>query len=148
MVVLGSYGRKIFRWKIVLEVLLYACFISFICMALFLNGKAYYVFAKYTPFSAILYIGAAMRYMDSMIESMAFDIIYLMVIIGLICAVAISHKKYTAMRVLYVICICDIVVNLWLSNISGIIGDVIIMIAAKNTTKSIEDNLSTGDGSI
>lgn len=131
MVILGSYNWKISKRKVIFSVALLVCFVSFICMALFLHEKAYYVFVTNVPFGAILYLASACRLFEATNEAIVLDISYLVIILGMICGVVASFKKPKAIRIVYAVCACDIILNLCIRNFIGIIGDVLIIIFAK-----------------
>ena len=132
---MGSYHWKTSRRKIIFSALLIGCFALLICMSLILEGEAYYVFAANTPLGTLLYLASALRYLGDINTPIILDISYLVILLGLICSVAISIKKSKTIRVVYVVCACDIVFSLLLFNIIGIVADIVIIVIATRQSK-------------
>ena len=109
---MGSYRRKIAKRKIVLSIVLMGIFALLICMSLFLEGKAYYCFATNTPLGMLLYFASTFRYLEEINAAIILDISYLVILFGMICSVVISIRKQKAIKLVYAVCVCDIVVCL------------------------------------
>jgi len=137
---LGSYGRKISKRRIICSAVLTGVFLILICMSLFLEGKAYYIFATNTPLGTLLYIASMFRYLEEENVAIILDISYLVALIGMICSVAISIKKPKAIRLVYALSIFDIIVGLLSFNIFRLIGDIVII------ALTIFSSEKTGDG--
>lgn len=134
---MGSYRRKITKRRIVLSIVLMGIFALLICMSLFLEGKAYYCFATNTPLGMLLYFASAFRYLEEINAAIILDISYLVILFGMICSVVISLRKQKAIKLVYAVCACDIVVCLLLFNALGIVGDIAIITVAIFSTKSM-----------
>lgn len=130
MIILGSYSGKISKWKIIISAVLISVFLLLICLSLFLEGEAYYIFAKNTPLVTLLYIAVMFRYLGEPNVTIVLDMLCLLILIGMICSVAISIKKQKAIRFVYAVSVCDIVVCLLMFNVFRFIGDIVIIAIA------------------
>ena len=136
MVVLGSYSRKISKRQIVLSTVLIGVFVLLICMALFLEGKAYYIFVTNMPLGTLLYFASMFRYLEELNVAIVLDILYLLILIGMICSVIISIKKQKAIRFVYAISFFDIVACVLLFNAFKFVGDIVIIAIAIFSSKA------------
>ena len=143
---MGSYRGKSSNGKIIFSAVLTGVFVLLICMSLFLEGKAYYIYVTNTPFGTLLYLASSFRYFEEINMSIIFDISYLVILLGMICCVTISIRKHKAIRIVYAVCTCDIVFCLLLSNIFGVVGDVVIIAIAIFSVKGTVP--CQGDGSL
>jgi len=145
--ILGSYLGKISKWKIILSAVLISAFLLLICMSLLLKDKAYYIFVTSTPLGTLLYFAVMLRYLGEPKAAIIFDILYLLILLGMICCVAISIKKRKAIRFVYAISIFDMLVCLLLFSASKFLGEIvgdIVIITVAIITSRIRNK--TGDG--
>ena len=132
---MGSYDGKITKRRMIFSTALIGVLVLLVCMSILLEGKAYYIFAINTPLGTLLYLASTFRYLEEPNAGIILDISYLIILLVMICSVAISVKKQKTIRIVYAICFCDILLCLLLSNVLGLIGDIVIIAIAIFSTK-------------
>ena len=135
MVLLGSYCWKSPNRKVILFFLLLSYYGVLVCMALFSSEHSYYAFVNNSPFGAILYFAATLRYLGGTVVSVAFDVSYLLVIGIQMFSLIFSFIRSKANVIIYILCAIDIIINLCSLSFLGIAGDLFIIFATKLSLK-------------